>query len=58
MDFKDALKDIKKDMQKEIKKEAKSEFDCEKESVLHREKRLKEEFLEYIEFNNIKKGIK
>lgn len=53
MDFLEALKDIKKDMQDDLKKQQKIDF--EKESIAHREKRLKDEFLEYIKFADIKK---
>lgn len=53
MDFKDSLKDIKTKLEDEI--EEKKKEDLKNESIAKREKRLQEEFMEFIEFNNIKK---
>lgn len=52
-DFFDDLKAIKKDMVKENDK--KEEFDLAKESVKAREKRLQDDFLEYMRISDIKK---
>lgn len=51
-DFLDDLKALKKDM---IDEEKKEQLDLEKESIKAREKRLQDEFLEYIKESNIKK---
>ncbi|KAA8604001.1 MULTISPECIES: hypothetical protein [unclassified Campylobacter] len=55
MDFLDSLKDIKKQMQNDVKKEEKSDNEDELKQIFLKEKKLRDEFSEFIASEDIKK---